>query len=488
MVWMRALTILSLAVLPPINAAFAGHAIPVPDEITAEVKAGRAAAVIVQFDDTAIEAQADKLRYGEGRSSVEIEDYKSARYQALRDRLQAALPHGESEMLDAYSHLPMAFMRLRTRRAFDRLRAHASVRAIYANRQKRPVLDSQSQGLVNQPVVAAAGLTGAGTAAVVIDTGADYGVADLGACSAPGAAGCHLALADAVTVDARGRVSIGPDKLSPASASNNHGTNVASVIVGIAPGTHILMMNVFGTTTTASDAQILAAINWAIANQSAYNIRAINMSLGDGVLNTSPCGTGNPYVTPVANARSVGILTVVAAGNETYINGLSNPACTPGAVSVGAVYSGNFGGLAWSICTDNTTAADQMACFSNSAPFLTMLAPGALITAGGQQFGGTSQATPFVTGATTVLRAAYPAESLDQTVARMTGHGVSVLDPRNLLVKPRLDLLAASGIATATSANQDVPTLPEWAEGLFAILVIGQITRRSSGGSQARCR
>jgi len=129
-----------------------------------------------------------------------------------------------------------------------------------------------------------------------------------------------------------------------------------------------------------------------------------------------------------------------------------------------------------------------MACFSNSAPFLTMLAPGALITAGGQQFGGTSQATPFVTGATTVLRAAYPAESLDQTVARMTGHGVSVLDPRNLLVKPRLDLLAASGIATATSANQDVPTLPEWAEGLFAILVIGQITRRSSGGSQARCR
>jgi hypothetical protein len=114
------------------------------------------------------------------------------------------------------------------------------------------------------------------------------------------------------------------------------------------------------------------------------------------------------------------------------------------------VYDGNIGGVGFSICTDATTAADKVTCFSNSASYLTVLAPGAQITAGGSTMFGTSQATPHIAGAAAVLRAPsqFRGEAVDETIARMTSTGVNVLDPRNGLTTPRIDLLAA---ATNTS-------------------------------------
>ncbi len=170
------------------------------------------------------------------------------------------------------------------------------------------------------------------------------------------------------------------------------------------------------------------------------------------------------------SAWGAGIITVASSGNEAYLDAVANPACTPKVVSVGAVYSANWGGLNWSVCSDGSTAADKVTCFSNSANFLTLLAPGALITAGGRQFGGTSQASPFVAGAIAILRAAYPSDSLALTTARLTGTGVPVTDSRNGIVKPRLDLgqsvrpvndlfsnrsslSGSSGNAAGTSAN-----------------------------------
>jgi PKD repeat protein len=40
---------------------------------------------------------------------------------------------------------------------------------------------------------------------------------------------------------------------------------------------------------------------------------------------------------------------------------------------------------------------------------------------------------------------AYPSETPDQIVSRMTSTGVSILDTRNSITKPRIDLLAAVG-------------------------------------------
>ena len=147
---------------------------------------------------------------------------------------------------------------------------------------------------------------------------------------------------------------------------------------------------------------------------------------------------------------------MAAAGNDAYTNALGNPACTPGVISVGAVYDANLGGLTWgtNLCTDATTAADQVTCFSDSASFLTMLAPGALITAAGFTMGGTSQASPHVAGAVAVLRSTFPAETLNQTQARLVNSGTQITDARNGLVKPRLNLLEAARPANDAFINR----------------------------------
>jgi uncharacterized repeat protein (TIGR01451 family) len=201
-------------------------------------------------------------------------------------------------------------------------------------------------------------------------------------------------------------------------------------------------------------------MNWAISNKSTYNIVALNMSLGDGTRNTAPCQAGNAFYTPVTNAVNAGITVVAAAGNDTYTNGLNKPACTPGIISVGAVYDSDlsnqgYPGITWgTLCTDSTTAADKITCFSDSASFLTMLAPGALITAAGITDGGTSQASPHVAGTVAVLRSAFPLESLNQTQARLTGSGTLITDPRNGITKPRLNLLEAARPANDAFANR----------------------------------
>lgn len=445
-----------------------------PEAVARALAAGHPQDLIVSFDDSAIEAELRARRQKQAirNDSAEVSALKETRYRALREEVRAAMPEGETETLLDYSHLPISLIRVKTKAALDQLTAHPRVRGMFINERKYLVLDSQSLGLIRQPQVAAAGLGGGGTNVVIIDTGATYGVADLGSCSGPGdPTTCHILLAKAVTV--------GGSVVNDSGSGANHGTNVASIVAGVAPAAKIIQMNVFGTGSSTSDVQILAAMNWAIANQAAYNIRAINMSLGDGVRHTSPCSAGNVYLYAVANARSAGIITVAAAGNDTYTDGLASPACTPGAVSVGAVYSGNFGGLGWAICTDSTTAADKVACFSNSASFLSVLAPGAIITAGGVSLGGTSQAAPFVAGSIAVLQAAYPTESLEQTVTRITASGVPVLDARNGLSKPRLDLQAAAGVSSPeTFANQDVPTLPDWATIIGALLIISVVFRR----------
>ncbi len=224
----------------------------------------------------------------------------------------------------------------------------------------------------------------------------------------------------------------------------------------VAPTSHVAAINVFGASSTTSSALVISAINWGIANQAAYNITAINMSLGDGTDNTSPCSNPqlNAYVTPVANAKAAGIISVAASGNDAFTDGIDGPACTPGVVSVGAVYDSNIGSIAYSICSDSTTAADKVTCFSNSASFLTMLAPGARITAAGYTLYGTSQATPHVSGAIAVLRSAFPSETADQIVSRLTSSGVPVTDPRNGIITPRLNLLAAATPSNDMFANR----------------------------------
>jgi subtilisin family serine protease len=390
--------------------------------------------VIVELDAAAIEAQADTFRKSRGvvHDDALILRYKADRYRAAKDDLFNTMLPRQFVVLRDYRHLPMFALRLNALSDLDALAQRPQVVAVYED-QPMHMHVAQSAPLVRQTLAATLNQAGAGTTVAVLDTGVDYTRAAFGSCTAPGVpATCKVGYAQ----------DFAPD--DGARDDNGHGSNVAGIVVGIAPGSKIAALDVFDG-STASTLDIVDAINWAIGNQAAYNIVAVNMSLG-GSLYSSPCRTSNPFRTPIINAKSAGILSVASSGNEGSTSSLSIPACTPEAVAVGAVYDANVGAFSYpAVCSDATTAADKVVCFSNSASFLSLLAPGALITAAGATYAGTSQAAPHVSGAVGLLRSAYPSESVDATVTRLTSRGVNITDPRNSLVKPRIDVLAALG-------------------------------------------
>jgi hypothetical protein len=114
------------------------------------------------------------------------------------------------------------------------------------------------------------------------------------------------------------------------------------------------------------------------------------------------------------------------------------------------VYDTALGGLGYGACSDLTTAPGQVTCFSNSAPFLSLLAPGAAITAAGTTMFGTSQAAPHVAGALAVLAAKYPSDTASKRASRLLSGAPTVRDARNGVVRPRLQLGASPGACSVT--------------------------------------
>lgn len=341
---------------------------------------------------------------------------------ALKDDVLLAASEPDLEVLTDYDNLPIVHARIRSARALQNLRRQGRIKSIDAVVQVRPTL-AQSLPLINQPAMQALGHTGAGTTVAVLDTGVDYTRAAFGSCSAPGGS-CKVAVAqDFATPD--GVVDQG----------NFHGTNVAGIVLGVAPGARIAALDVFESNGGASSNVIINAINWCITNRATYNIVAINMSLGGGRYYAA-VAPNDAWGTAIANAVAAGIVVVAASGNDGYTNSMALPAAYSNVVSVGAFY-------------DAGGTVNQITSFSNSASFLTMVAPGSMITAAGITMQGTSQATPHVAGAAAVLKATYPNDTVAQIITKLK-LGSNITDSRNGIAKPRLDLQASLAVPPST--------------------------------------
>jgi len=121
-------------------------------------------------------------------------------------------------------------------------------------------------------------------------------------------------------------------------------------------------------------------------------------------------------------------------------------------VAVGSTYDANVGAYTWGganpICTDTSTAVDQIACTSNSSSALDLLAPGAVITSAGLGGGvsnrsGTSMATPHASAVAALLLQAQPGLSAGQVESILKETGVPITDRRNGRITPRVDAYAA---------------------------------------------
>ncbi|MCB1214114.1 MAG: S8 family serine peptidase [Deltaproteobacteria bacterium] len=359
---------------------------------------------------------------------------KANYYNQVKEDFFASVQTMVVTILHQYSYLPMLHLQLASPSDLVELLNNDRVERVYAIEYLEMTL-SQSLPLINQPQIVDHGFSGVGTTVAVLDTGVDYTHPDFGSCVTAGP-GCRVIFAQDFAPDDGQLDDLG------------HGSNVAGIVAGTAPGTKIASLDVFTESPVgywgASNGDITDAIDWVIANQVQLNIVAMNFSLGGGYYTQiCPLSWAN---TPFAEARSMGVVPVAASGNDGFTNGIISPACAPGAVSVGSVYDDDLGPVSYQVgCSDPTTAADQVPCYSNSSSFLTLLAPGTRITAAGSTKSGTSMAAPHVAGAIAILRApnANPHATLDETVDYLVQTGVPILDSRNGLVKPRIDLTAA---------------------------------------------
>lgn len=489
------LTLAAIALMPyrQAQAQASVEALGVPAAVAAKiapetwrkVQAGEVLELLVLFGDAAIDTELERHL---GQRALKAEDaaataLRAERYRALKARALSAMPEKDLELRRDYRHIPMAFLRFRDAGALLRLLARGEVVAVFEDTRLYPHL-TETLPLIGQPSVGQImGRTGSGAAVAVLDTGLDYTRSEFGSCTAPGVpAGCRVVAA----------LDTAPE--DNARDANGHGTWVAGTVTAVAPGAGIVAIDVFDG-NSASSVDVIGGIDWVIANRTLYNIVALNMSLGNGVKYTAACSSkfSNPYRQPIIDARNAGILSVVSSGNEGFSDGIANPACTPEAVSVGAVYDANVGGRTWTgpepDCTDSATAADKVACFSNSASFLTLLAPGALTTVTGATVAGTSLSAPVVAGAVAVLAQAFPGDTATGRLGRLTSSGKAVTDARSGIVKPRVDLLAAQGapindaFAQATVLEGTSGTAAGW--NLNATLEAGEPAHAGTGGGKS---
>jgi subtilisin family serine protease len=307
--------------------------------------------------------------------------------------------------------------------------------------------------LIRSDQANAVGITGAGQTIAVLDTGVDYTNAQLGGGVFPNSkviGGMDTADEDNDPMDCDG-----------------HGTEVSGIIAGpsgVAPDARIVALKVFASTDTTNAtckdtafvSDILQGINYAIVHKVEFNIGAINISLGaePDSDELGYCDLSEPQeAIALDSAAAADIPVVVSAGNGLFQHALAAPACISSAVSVGAVYSINSTIVRWTDCTDQPVTPDLVTCFSNSNTNLSLLAPGAFWSTVGKgnrtvsNFGGTSASAPAVAGAFALLRQARPDLTGFGILGVLRSTGQPVADPRNGIITPRVDTLAAVQLA-----------------------------------------
>ncbi len=106
----------------------------------------------------------------------------------------------------------------------------------------------------------------------------------------------------------------GNDNNAMVANANTHGALVTAEILENAPDVGIIALKVMPDDGSgASEANIEKALQWVVANADAYNITAVNLSLGGGAQTTATKTSISDELAALAAKR---VLTVAAAGNS----------------------------------------------------------------------------------------------------------------------------------------------------------------------------
>jgi serine protease AprX len=248
----------------------------------------------------------------------------------------------------------------------------------------------------------------------------------------------------------------------PRPDTHGHGTFVAGVLAsatadgtytGIAPGAQVFDVNV-SQPDGVYTSDVLAGLEWVLANYRRLNIRVVNLSLAE-ILPSSY--RTNPLDAAVERLWRRGIVVVVAAGNLGPGSAVYAPANDPYVISVGALDQGEtlerFDDVAASFSATGPTAdgfakpdllapGRRIVSLLPAATTLGRQAPAANVVAPGLAFmSGTSFAAPQVAGAAAVLLEQHPGWTPDQlkwvltrTTRHVTGSAAGTLDLRRAVL------------------------------------------------------
>ena len=287
------------------------------------------------------------------------------------------------------------------------------------------------------------GVTGTGVGVAVVDTGVDGSLPDFASKdhSSSRVVASAVANADATT----------------ATDSYGHGTDVAGIIagngdnrglgdplhgqyIGVAPNANLISIKVSDETGKATVLDVIYGLQFAVAHQSQFNIRVINLSLDS---TTPQSYKTDPLDAAVEAAWMHGIVVVTAAGNRgTDSDAVQySPANDPYVITVGGVDengSANPSGdtiASWSSRGTTQDGLQKPDVYAPGAHIVSVLAPNSefatscttCVVGSGQyiQTSGTSMAAPMISGLVADLLQFHPNWTPDQVKGDLTSSAVT---------------------------------------------------------------
>jgi hypothetical protein len=392
-----------------------------------------------------------------------------AKIAAAQDALLSSLG-SEFELGRRYHNIPVVAGTL-SRAGLARVVANAAVASVQ--------LDGTGSGGLAEAVPAARvdlvhsmrGLTGKDITVAVIDTGTTT---------------THPALKDAIIGQhCFTQFDCGfSNEGDSAEDDHNHGSNVTGIVasrggggvsVGYAPGANIVAVKVLNGSNAGQVSDWVAGFDWLLTNQSKFDLKVINASLVSTAeyASAAECDAGETALAMVTSKLiAAGVTITGASGNTGHTTSMTAPACNTGVIAVGATYDSDLGaqpesggtyqglgGSPWPACSDATTSATTIACFTCAAgKRLDLLAPGSQIISTGigtgkSMFRGTSQAAPGVAGLAALMLECNPMLAPSEILAVLKKTGMPITDSRTGMSYPLIRGLEAVDMACPIGAN-----------------------------------